>query len=229
MTGGGAPAVEVPATMRKGEYARHRGVTAAMVSHWVNAGRLVLTADGRVDVAASDRALQESLDPARGGKGGKPNGRRDLSPASVGRAASAAGCSGAGPRRDPPPAGEADLPGAPDDPPDPAGAAATTPSGSFQRARATREEYAARSAELAYRKAAGELVERSDVVRAIADNVAPAVAKLATLGVRIATRIAGEPDSRKVQSIVDAEVDAVRQEIADIAQAFAERAGGTRQ
>lgn len=228
MAGDGSPATDIPATMRKSEYARHRDVTPAMVSHWCNAGRLVLTADGRVDVVASDRALAETLDPARGGKGGNPNARRVMSPAPVGRAATAAGHGGADPRRGPPPAGDG---GAPDGPAgdDAAGPGAGTPSSGFQRARTAREEFAAKSAELAYRKAAGELVERADVLRAIADNLAPATSKLESLGVRIATRIAGEPDARKVQAIVDAEVEAVRRDIADMAQAFAERAGRTRQ
>jgi hypothetical protein len=202
--------------MRKGEYARHRNVTPAMVSHWTNAGRIVVRPDGLVDVVASDARLAESLDPSRGGKGGKPNRRPPETAAPVGRAAVAAGDRGADSRRDPPLAG--------DD-----GAAPDDAFGSFQAARTVRERFAAKAAELAYRKAAGDVVERSDVVRAIVDNLAPAVAKLDTLGARIATRIAGEPDARKVQSLIDAEVAAVRQEVADMAAALAQPAGRGRQ
>jgi hypothetical protein len=65
----------------KGDYARHRGVSAAMVSHWTKAGRIVIV-DGKVDVSASDAALAASRDPARGGKGGKSNGTAVVAPPS---------------------------------------------------------------------------------------------------------------------------------------------------
>lgn len=56
--------------MTKSEYAKHRQVSPAMVTHWLKSDRLVMRGN-RVDVEASDAALAESLDPLRGGKNGK--------------------------------------------------------------------------------------------------------------------------------------------------------------
>lgn len=61
-----------PVLMLKSQYAAHRGVANSQVSHWVKAGRLILVGK-KVDVVASDAALFQSLDPNRGGKGGKSN------------------------------------------------------------------------------------------------------------------------------------------------------------
>ena len=50
------------------EFARLRGVSRATVTHWKNAGRLLLNTEGKVDVDASEKLL--ALRPAvyRGGK-----------------------------------------------------------------------------------------------------------------------------------------------------------------
>jgi hypothetical protein len=55
----------------KTEYAKHRGVSQAMVSHWTNGQRIQIV-DGKVDVEASDAMLAAGQDPTRGGKGGRP-------------------------------------------------------------------------------------------------------------------------------------------------------------
>ena len=43
--------------VRKAEYARHRGVSRAALTAWQHKGQLVLSADGLVDVEASDALL----------------------------------------------------------------------------------------------------------------------------------------------------------------------------
>src|SRR5690349_5526030 len=48
------------------EFAEHRGVHPSRVSQWKRQGRLVFGSDGRIDVAASDAALNASLDQAKG-------------------------------------------------------------------------------------------------------------------------------------------------------------------
>lgn len=58
-----------PTLVLKSEYARHRGVTPAQVTHWLNAGRIRIV-DGKVDLGASDAMLAATLDPVRGGRGG---------------------------------------------------------------------------------------------------------------------------------------------------------------
>jgi phage terminase Nu1 subunit (DNA packaging protein) len=61
------------------EFARLRGVSRATVTHWKNAGRLLLNSDGMVDVAASEKLL--ALRPAvyRGGRA-KPTPGEKLLP-----------------------------------------------------------------------------------------------------------------------------------------------------
>lgn len=51
----------------KSEYATLRGWSAAYVTKLKNKGRLVLTADGRVDVEASDALIAASKDPSKAG------------------------------------------------------------------------------------------------------------------------------------------------------------------
>lgn len=53
--------------MTRAEFARHRGVSKPAVTQWAAAGRLVLTADGKVDVEASEVRLAETMN-SRGGK-----------------------------------------------------------------------------------------------------------------------------------------------------------------
>ena len=47
--------------MTRAEFARHRGVSKACVTQWAGAGRLVLMADGKVDVEASEARLAQSV------------------------------------------------------------------------------------------------------------------------------------------------------------------------
>lgn len=65
------------AYMSRGEYARHRGVSAPTITQFGHEGRLIETADGKINVAETDALLATSLDPARGGdrtdKGLHPN------------------------------------------------------------------------------------------------------------------------------------------------------------
>lgn len=51
----------------KSEYARHRKVTPAQVTHWLKAGRISIV-DGKVDPVASDAMLAKTLNPIQGGK-----------------------------------------------------------------------------------------------------------------------------------------------------------------
>lgn len=186
-------------TLTKSEYARHRDVSPAMVTHWHKAGRIKLTDDGRYVLAdESDRMLAVSLSPDRGGKGGKSPPRaldRPQTSAATGQA--------------------------PDDPP--------SPSASYTTVRTNREAFAAKHAELDYRARVGELVERSRYDRALADGMAPALARLDTLSARLGARVAAETDVRRVQSMIDDEVVSIRQEIADTLRAMLAAAGQTRQ
>jgi hypothetical protein len=59
--------VSTPPIVSKAEYARMRGVSDAYVSRLGKRGRLVLDADGRVIVAATDALIAQTRDPTRGG------------------------------------------------------------------------------------------------------------------------------------------------------------------
>jgi hypothetical protein len=67
---------ETPATLSLAAFARLHGVAKATVTGWKQRGYLVLTADGRVDVAASDAMLAARPSTSRGGvtkvRPGKP-------------------------------------------------------------------------------------------------------------------------------------------------------------
>jgi hypothetical protein len=67
---GGEPPVttEAKLTVSQAEFARLRGVSRKTVTLWKGQGRLVLTADGLVDVAASDAMLAQRPPVYRGGK-----------------------------------------------------------------------------------------------------------------------------------------------------------------
>lgn len=68
-------------TMTRSEYARYRGVSAPLVTKWGHRGRLVVDEAGRVVVAASDRLLDATADPARAGVL-RPRGRATPMPTS---------------------------------------------------------------------------------------------------------------------------------------------------
>lgn len=53
--------------LSKSEYAQARGCSAAYVSKLNRQGRLVLTPSGKVNVEATDRLIESTRDPARGG------------------------------------------------------------------------------------------------------------------------------------------------------------------
>ncbi len=60
---------KVPTTMTRAEYARHRRVSRAAVTKAVRSRRIPVGADGRIDVAAADRAWATNTDPSRPGTG----------------------------------------------------------------------------------------------------------------------------------------------------------------
>lgn len=126
--------------LSKSEFAAHKGWSKPYVSKLAKQDRLVMTADGKVDVAATEALLQRTADPSKTGVADRHQQARvekgvtaHLAPAS--------------PPLDPPPVDE-------DDGID------------FQKARARREHYLARLAENESRKSDGDLVAREAVENA---------------------------------------------------------------
>lgn len=178
--------------MSKAEYADRRGWSRPYVSKLVGQGRLVITADGKVDAEASDELLAASADPSKAGVAQRHHQDRVEKGVYAHIAPSAA----------PSPALV---------PPGPAG---TTPD--YQKARARREHALALLAEDEHRKSRGELVEQ-----ALVDSAAFTAARtLRDLMLGIPPKVAGELvtltdpweiERRLVQAIRRALEDADRQ------------------
>ncbi|MGH8435869.1 MAG: terminase small subunit [Pseudomonas sp.] len=116
--------------LSKSEYAAARGWSKPYVSKLAKAGRLVITSDGKVDVAATDALLADTSDPSKAGVAERHERDR------VEKGVSALVRSGSVPT-------EPSKSSAPD----------------FQKARAHREHYLALLAEDEYRKQHGQLAE----------------------------------------------------------------------
>ncbi|NHN79697.1 terminase small subunit [Azotobacter chroococcum] len=127
--------------LSKSEFAAHKGWSKPYVSKLAKQGRLVMTADGKVDVAATEALLQRTADPSKTGVADRHQRER------IERGVTAH-LTPAAPPLDPQP----DRPEDEDI--------------DLQKARARREHYLARLAENEARKSDGELVEREAVENA---------------------------------------------------------------
>ncbi|MGE7416731.1 hypothetical protein [Methylobacterium tarhaniae] len=67
-----APSERPAATMTQAEFARHRGVSKAIVTKWKGQGLLALTADGRIEVEATEWNLGQRPATNRGGTTHRP-------------------------------------------------------------------------------------------------------------------------------------------------------------
>lgn len=128
--------------MSKSEFAAYKGWSKPYVSKLAKQGRLVLTADGKVDVVATEALLERSADPSKTGVAERHQRER------IERGVTAHLAPAAPPLDPSPEVGEAGK--EPD----------------FQKARARREHFLARLAENEARKSDGELVERAKVEQA---------------------------------------------------------------
>lgn len=196
----------------RSEYARHRKVDPSLVTRWAKNERIV-TNGKMIDLEQSDRLLAATLDPARGGRGG----RSDRIPPAGSSGSTAPDAQ----QRHPTPAGGPSAQ-------ERATGNAPTPD-AYTRVRTHREAFAAKTAEAEYRKMIGELVESDGVKRALSDNLAPALQRLESMSARLGARVAAEIDVRRCQDIIDEEVTSIRQEIADNVRAMIDGLGKTRQ
>jgi hypothetical protein len=102
---------------------------------------------------------------------------------------------------------------APPPPPAPAPAANST----YQQAKTAREVFEAKTAELEYRKAMGEVV----LIAAVRAEMAPRVAQLReallALSARLAPVVAAETDPKKIRALLDAEHRAALSQVAGAA------------
>lgn len=125
--------------LSKSEFAARRGWSKSYVSKLASQDRLVLTADGKVDVEATEVLLAQSADPSKAAVAARhEEGRVDRDVRSLLQ-----------------PAGETPNLPVPSQP--------VSKGPDFQRARAHREHYLAQLAEAEFHKVQGNLVERKAV------------------------------------------------------------------
>lgn len=184
----------------KSDYARHRQVTPAMVTHWAKSARLVLV-DGRVDLVATDALLAATLDPTRGGKGGRPAAQRQAAPV------------GASARQEP------EAPAAPP----------VVTETAMSRATAADREASTALKVLRLEREAGRLVNREQYERTTETVFAGLRDAVMAIPGRIGTWLAAESDPRKCMDILKGELVAALNGRAEVEQALAERAIATSQ
>lgn len=183
--------MNAPATMNKAEYARHRGCSDTYVSRLGKMDLLVMTPDGRVDVAKSDVLIAHHRDPARGGD-------RTATPALVAQSAAQGSPQS---RRVQPAGGELPL-GSADD--------------SAYKEAARRERIAkARIAELELAEKAGQLVRREEVEAAIFGLARQAMESLDALADRLAPQLAAETDVDRIHALLTQHVRRIAGELAN--------------
>lgn len=90
-------------------------------------------------------------------------------------------------------------------------------SSSYTKARTVTERFRAKSAELAYRKAVGEVIEKVRLEAALANILVVARRALQKMPDVLAARLAAEPDSRKARAMLS---DAIEQTLTDMSDAI---------
>ncbi|MBP8267331.1 MAG: hypothetical protein KAX47_12340 [Zoogloea sp.] len=157
------------AGISQAEFARQIGVAKSWVTALKIAGRLVLTADGKVDAVASIARIAATTDPNRDDVARRHAAARAGHPNAPGQPALSPGQQT--PPDAPPAPAPAPLQSAPAGAPAGATAIPDEVGHTYQAARAVKEKYAAMTARLEYRRASGEVIDREAVAAAIEDIV----------------------------------------------------------
>lgn len=178
-----------PAELSLSEFATLAGYKASYVTELRKSGRLVMTADGkRVRVAESLALIESTRDPSRQGV--------------ADRHAAARGASDA-----PAPGDDtADAADAPEDAPAPEARA-------YHSNRARREHWLALAAERDYRKSMGELLERAEVLPAIAEAVTQFRKHLEQLRDTLSPALAAEPTEAGCRKLLGDEIELALSEL----------------
>lgn len=195
-----------PETMTLTEFARHMGVRQSYASELKRIGRLVLTDDGRrVRVAESMARIEATRDPSKQGvadRHAEARGHAVTGHVSHGHAIDAV--------LDVAAIGDA------------ADGMLPSPLGyDYQGAKAKREHWAAEREHAAFRRDAGELMERSDVVAAFADAGATLRGKLESWASMLPPQLTGRDESAIRATIADQ----VEQLLTDLSQQFGRISG----
>lgn len=169
------------------DFAVREGYRANYGHELAKAGRLVMAPDGKHCLArASHERFHASKDPSKQGVADRHAAGREAAAAAVPQVPADAGQD------------------KPDD-----GALYD-----FQNAKAKREHWAAEREHAAYRKEAGELMERGDVVAAFADAGATVRSKLEAWSATLPPQLAGR-DEAAIRAVLADQVEQVLRELAD--------------
>lgn len=99
--------------------------------------------------------------------------------------------------------------------------------GEYHLAKTESERFRAKTAEMEYRKAMGELVERTAYDAGLIEALGPIVSRLDSMVVRMSPKLINQSEVGAIAAVLSAEVTAIRQEIADAIRALIP--GATRQ
>lgn len=192
--------------MGRNEYARHRGVTPNAVAKAEEDGRIAAAVKRGseperafigIDWRLADELWAKATDPAQALRSGT------VLAAPGGNAPSANESAPAEEKKD-----------------EPAAQAAATPKDhGYYEARATREKYQAKQAELDYLQAIGKLVPADELREASTRRYRAMRDKLLSIPDRVAAILAAEKDPARVHAALQAEIKAVLHELSDDARA----------
>lgn len=178
--------------MRFAEFARHLGVRPSYITELRKAGRLVLTDDAKaVKVAESLALIDSTRDPSRSAVAARHASARGRSEVDVSAVEPSADHEDIGP--------------------------VTDTRYDYQAARAKREYLAAETAELEFRKQAGELIEVSALQSVLADAAATICASLDRIEHDLVPALKGLSEE-EMRLHVREYIDSVR---ADLSESFA--------
>lgn len=177
-------------TLTQAQFARHLGVDRAYITRLKQAGRLVMTDDGKVKVAESEARIAATADPAKDQVAARHAAER------------AVAVDGKKPPKTMAPADDE-----PDDPP------VGTPD--YQKARARREEANANLAEIELAERAGSLMETAAVRAVLADVGATCRAALETLPAILAPQLATLNDDHAIRQLLEEHINAALNELCD--------------
>jgi hypothetical protein len=173
-------------------FARLLGVKPSAVTALKQAGRLVLTDDGkRVRIAASRQRIAETADPSKAGVVAR-------------HAAERAAKAGELPPQAPAPAAEGEGPDDDDE--------AGTPG--YQASRAKREHYAAMAAQRDYEVSIGKLMDAGEVAAAVAQAATTLRTQLEALPDTLAPQLAAITDEAQVRATLAEAIEHALEETA---------------
>ena len=165
MTAAANASAATAAGISQAEFARQIGVAKSWVTALKIAGRLVLTADGKVDASASIARIAATTDPNRDDVARRHAAARAGHPNAPGQPALSPG------QQTPPDAPPAPAPAPLQSAPAGATAIPDEVGNTYQAARAVKEKYAAMTARLEYLRESGKVIDREAVAAAIEDIV----------------------------------------------------------